>query len=206
MPLAERFSEELNGYPGIVSYGLGTPDWGLGAVSSRGWLVKTSVSANFSYGYFDQLIDRDDGNPTLAAGKLNNGVYKISGNQTIDDPWNVNANDSIVVLIDGSLTIGRNVQVANRGFLALIARNGITIADSVRRVQGVYLTDQILNTGSGTTQLTAEGIFAANSVSLGRTSATSATPAEEFIYRPDLVLNAPDVLKKSNYTWIEVVP
>ena len=206
MPGGNYFSLDLSGVPGVVSYRDSSSDpFGLGSVSSKGWLVKDSASANYSYNFFNSRINQDDGDPNLAS-KPANGVYKVSGDKTISQPWNVNANDSIIVLIDGRLTINNNVQVASRGFLALIVKNGITVANSVRRVQGVYLTDQIFNTGAGDRQLVGEGIFAAGGFSLGREPSDSNTPGEKFIYRPDLLLNAPEAIKSSQYTWREVVP
>ena len=208
----------LDGYNGVVS-ALNTIDitpggTQIGEISD--WYV-TGESINldsYGYGYFNGLIDQDDGNPDLSTdGKPASGVYKISGNQTIDDAWTILFSDSIVILIDGNLTIERDVTVDTSGFVGFIVSGNIIIDPGVTSLEGFYLCDGTLSTGTlgspnADSQLTGRGVFVGLAgVTLERdfrNSDNETIPAETFEYSPDLIVNAPDVLRKSRYTWQEV--
>lgn len=166
----------------------------------------------YGYEYFNGLIDQDDGDPTLSDGKPSGGIYKISGDQTINDPWTISSGETLIILIGSDLTIQRNVVVNEGGFLALIVNGDVEIEGVVTDLQGVYIVDgDIITSGENDTPLSAEGMFfGLGEVSLNRKFVTEALndtlPVETFVYRPDLLMSAPDTLKRSRYTWQEVAP
>ena len=108
------------------------------------------------------------------------------------------------------MTISANINVDPGGFLAIISSGNITIGNTVTNVEGVYVADGIIDSGTGTSQLTGEGIFTGwEGISLNRdfnTIQNNTTPAERFIYRPDLVRNAYHYLLKPKVSWQEVAP
>jgi hypothetical protein len=81
-------------------------------------------------------------------------------------------------------------------------------------MQGIYLMDEIFSTQTldpvDDAQLVTEGMVVAwGGVSLNRYlgGLTNRTvPAEQFVYRPDLLVNMPAKLKSFALTWQEVVP
>ena len=118
----------------------------------------------------------------------------------------------VILLADGNVTINNNIDVSSTapgGFLAIIASGDIIISPSVTNIEGVFVSDGVIRT-SGTSQLTGEGIFTGwGGFSLGRDLADPADetqPAEKFIYRPDLQVNAYRYLLKQDMTWQEVNP
>lgn len=119
-----------------------------------------------------------------------------------------------IIFVDGDLRITKNVRVGVGGFLAFIVKGSITIDPAVIALQGIYITDQnfVTETKSPTldNQLNVSGTVAAwGSFSLNRNLGAAknfTTPAEKFIYRPDLLLNMPNRMKTFVMEWQEVVP
>jgi hypothetical protein len=160
----------------------------------------------------DPLVDCN----ALEKNDIRNGeVDYYNGAVNLDTPglsdWNLPANSTYVVFVDGSLTIDEDVRVPNSSFLAFIVRGNITIAPNVQRVQGVYIADGTLTTNSAganaDTQLQAEGMFVGwSGVNLRRDLGNDSVAAELFTYRPDFLLNALEDLKLPQYEWREVAP
>ena len=158
----------------------------------------------------------------------------IDGNNQWDIPANtkviVLANGDLNI----SLNQGKRITVPVGSFLAFIVKGNILIYGKVgdkttgpftgtsAHLQGIYITDGSVDTyydkpsagaGSGF-RLVAGGLFSAKGgFNLKRdlkddcTGICNAnTPAELFIFRPDLVINAPYELWSSKIDWQEVVP
>lgn len=204
----EYFSEDgSGGTPGVVSYETGTPDFSPGRVSSTGWLANTNFSRK-NYDYFYQLL----GSPTVDNfNDLNSitadGIYYSADNVDINAGFP--GGRKAMVLVNGNVDIKTNIDVPIGSFLAIIASGKIDIADSVSRVEGIFIADGAFDAGTAATALTAEGMFVANSFDLdGRDlgALNESTPAIKFIYRPDLWLNAPAELLIPSYTWQELAP
>ncbi|HBU22070.1 TPA: hypothetical protein DEB02_03950, partial [Candidatus Beckwithbacteria bacterium] len=117
-----------------------------------------------------------------------------------------------VILVDGDVTIAQNINVDEGGFLAIIASGNISVNSAVTNVEGVYIADGVIatgTTGTGDEQLIAEGIFTGwGGFNLERDldSGNNNEAAEYFIYRPDLQVNAYQYLTRSKYRWEEVAP
>lgn len=153
---------------------------------------------------------------------------------SIDANWNVTEGSKVIVLVDTALNIldqNTRITVDGESFLAFIANNGINIDKKLGvkqegytetpYVQGVYLTDGQINTGFDSTDMSGRrfigaGMFYAgggfvlardlkDSPSEG-TARNWNTPAELFIYRPDLATNSPSVMWSSETDWQEVAP
>lgn len=220
-PVCEPYCSLLGdgGSPGVVSYGTSydfKPGSGRGKdrVSEEGWLANSSYGGPaYGYDYFDSLIEDDDGDPVLSAGKPLPGIYKISGDQSITSNWGIGSTQSYVFLIEGGkLTINNNISVAVGGFLAFIVDGNIEISESVTSLEGIFIADgEIETSGQNDTPLSAEGMFISwNRVPLDRLfvdeSLNNTLPVETFVFRPDIWINAPQELLKSSYTWQELAP
>ncbi len=167
------------------------------------------------YAYFKRILEDDPvAFKTFNGAKPSsgNGVYTYVGDISTSGDWIIYNPNVYVILVDGSVTINGNIDVRNAGgFLAIIASGNITIGDSVTNVEGVYIADGIINTGTSDQQLLAEGIFTAwGGFSLGNrdygTVLNNTEPVIKFKFRPDLVLNAYKYLLKPRMTWAEVAP
>lgn len=205
--------QSASGASGLLSFN-GAVGLGSGTISQDGtnWQAETVFSGTKTgFNYFKRLLSDDpagigawDGNLPQA-----NGVYLAEGDEitTIGD-WTVAAGRTLVLLADGNVTIGGNINIDPGGFLALIASGDIRVAPGVANIEGVMIADQRLKTGAGAGQLRAEGIFAGwDGVDFQRDLPdNSLTPAELFVYRPDLQLNAYRYLLWLNIAWREVAP
>lgn len=218
----------LGGYPGVVSYNGADADFGEGSASQIGWLAKSGLSLKSSYyDYFYSLLDSptvdnfDEGSPPSQT-----GVYYQSGD-VIAGNWQVTGGNKIIVLVNGNLAVTGKITVEEGSFLAMIVKGSLYIkgtleGDEINPVlAGVYLADgQIMTDCAGLIasdcgsspeakkQFVGAGMFIASNFDLGRDlgNDNDETPAESFIYRPDLWINSPSSLWQASHTWQELAP
>ena len=202
----------LTGVSGLASY-LGTLGVGGGSLSQDGtnWQAETVYTGTRTgFGYFKRLLEDNPAGIGVWDGGLpaQDGVSLAESGVTTDGTWNIGAGEKLVFLADGEVTIAGNIDVAPGGFLAVIASGNINIHPSVTKVEGVFISDGTIGTGISNQQLTGEGIFTGwEGVNLQRNlDDDSQTPAELFVYRPDLQLNAYRYLLWLGINWREVAP
>ena len=202
----------LTGVSGLASY-LGTLGVGGGSLSQDGtdWQAETVYTGTRTgFGYFKRLLSDDPAGIGVWDGGLpdQSGVSLAESGVTTDGTWNIGAGEKLVFLADGEVTIAGNIDVAPGGFLAVIASGNINIHPSVTKVEGVFISDGVIGTGISNQQLTGEGIFTGwEGINLQRDlNDDSQTPAERFVYRPDLQLNAYRYLLWLGINWREVAP
>lgn len=144
-------------------------------------------------------------------------AYFHTGDMTIQREWNITTGENIVIFVDGNLTfadpdtVGELVKVEPGGFAAFIVSSNINIEANVTHLEGIYIADGILtieSTGAeNDVPFTGEGTFAGwEQVALERNLgevANETSPAEQFIFRPDLVLHTPEQMKRSQVIWQE---
>ena len=212
------YSAGVVAHNGSVMLGLG----GSGTVSATNWLAGSRVSTT-GIGYAtlksiaggieeDNFTSQFDGDLSNLSGS-SEGVYLSLGDVTIDQENNIGSSKKLVIFVNGNVTINDNIQVAKGSFLAIIASGDISVASSVTSLEGVYIVDGEFTTvkadPSPDVQFTGRGIFIANKFNLNRdlgAVANATTPAEKFIFRPDLVMNASSVLWQAGQFWQEVAP
>ncbi|MBU1457925.1 hypothetical protein KJ845_04440, partial [Patescibacteria group bacterium] len=223
MPAGERYliEEDANGNGGLAQYASGGIELGGGAgvyVSDKEWQAESGYGGqdiNYEYymakmGIFDKTewdgSSKPDYNPIDG-----DEIYTHTGDVTID--FSVDSGEKRVFMIDGNVLVDSNVTVALGSHLAVISSGIITFADNVGEVHGWWVGDRIVieSTGDEATdlQFRGEGSFVgwdAVEFNRDRGLTNNTAPAEEFIYRPDLMVNAPDSLKFSRYIWREMVP
>jgi len=201
--------------PGLVSYTGSLDINDAAAINQAGlsnWQAQTGYQGlKTGYGYFKRILEDDplDFNAWDGGQPGADGVYAAEGDMATLEALNI-TNEIIVILVNGDVSIDYDISVAEGGFLAIISSGNITIGNTVTNVEGVYVADGIIDSGTGTSQLTGEGIFTGwEGISLNRdfnTIQNNTTPAERFIYRPDLVRNAYHYLLKPKVSWQEVAP
>ncbi len=223
-----------SGLPGVATYGVSydfdsdTGSLGESYVSSTGWLANETYAATDFYALMYQRFDSpaaDYSGPTTFTSQLASGTYFVDGDLTIGtNPWNVGSGTSIVVLVNGNLTINQTINLSGTGFVAFIVNGNITVSPNVGVVntssapalEGVYITSPTgtFTTGASTTagseRFVGRGIFVAGDFSLTRDldsyGVNNTTSSELFIYNPRLLITMPDEMRDLPVTWQEVAP
>jgi len=223
LPSGEVFSEPLDGYPGIVSYGGSAAGFGSGAVSSRGWLANSDYEGKtFGYDYFAKGLTTSSvecDNPADS-----NWWRAIDGNylypascgdlSTPGSTITINNKRKLVILVEGNLNINEKIRIDSDSFLAFVVQGNIYISGDVTddgvnpALEGAYLCDGVIYTGSSDKTFVGRGLFVGwQGIILQRELADNRTePAEEFIYRPDFMASAASSLLKSSISWTEIAP
>jgi hypothetical protein len=171
----------INGYNSEDAYGL-TNNW---------WIDRnTNDPTTYSYQYFynNFFINRDMGvtGPDWTS-KPSNGIYFVNGNLNIDS--------------DFSLAPG--------GIFMVVAKGSITIADTVNRLDGIYIADGgITASGTSSTQLVINGmLYSRNNIRLSRSytdiADNNSNPAILVNYQPSLIFNMPGTLMRVLSGWRE---
>lgn len=150
-----------------------------------------------------------------------------NGTLTIQNAWAVGAGEKIVVIVKGDLLITNPsgteqlISVAQGGFLSFIVSGTITIDDTVgnnasstttSNLEGIFIADgQIVVESSGDTATEKRFVGAGSWVGwsgldlnrdLGVTT-NETIPAEQFVFRPDFMVNTPSEMARPRYVWQE---
>ncbi len=193
----------------------------------------------YSMGTSSPIVTNDDSvqvydfvkpDPNNAATAPDNGrAYAYNGDVTIINDWLVAADESIVVFINGDLTITNAagvdhlIEVEPGGFLAFIvsgdiivnATVGNPVANNSPVLDGVYIANGTINIqASGTggdRQFVGAGNFIGwSGVTLSRDLRTGGTgsqnatnPSEVFVFRPDFIENIPARMTRAYSLWQE---
>lgn len=222
------------GFPGVATYGISYDfDSSAGSagdayISSTGWLTNETYPASdfyaIMYHRYDSPAPNYTGDTTFTS-QLASGTYYVDGNLTINTtPWSVASGTSIVVLVNGNLTINQSINLSGTGFVAFIVNGNITVSPNVGvantsstpALEGVYITSPTgtFTTGASTTagseRFVGEGIFVAGDFNLTRDldsyGVNNTTSSELFIYNPRLLITMPDEMRDLPVTWQEVAP
>ncbi|MEA3355357.1 MAG: hypothetical protein U9Q63_02660, partial [Patescibacteria group bacterium] len=206
----------ITGSTGLVSY-TGGLDLGDGDINEIGedWRAITSYDiVQTDYDYFYRILSEDPAGMTDWDGlePTVNGVYTSNVSKDTVGAWDISSDQKEVILVDGDVLITDNIEVAQNGFLAIITSGNITVADTVTKVEGVYIADGIFSTceTASSLQFNGEGIFVGwGGVNLCRdfdSTDNNTTPVEVFIYRSDFLSSVYEYLMKPIYSWREVAP
>lgn len=232
------------GYPGVVTYGAGY-DFdseplvsGDTLVSSTNWKVNSSRSRINYYDFFFRRF----GSPTTPTTDpaFNNlqavtkppssaTPYYVVGDITTSGNWGIADGETIVIIVNGNVTIGGNIRfTGTTGFFALISNGTISVSSAIGRttgstvpnLEGVYVAMNEghtgrFETGASVAALTARfigsGMFIADEFLLQRDLdgfgvGNAGASSELFIYNPRLLISMPDAMKELSVSWQEVAP
>ncbi len=193
------------------------PVLGAGSVNAQGWSAKSSYKGKRTdYTYFAKEMGLLNTSPTINSlgtkPATASDFYYYNGSGVVSGAWNVVANESYIVFVNGDLSINQNIDVAPGGFLTFIVKGDIIVDSAVTSIEGLYVSDgDFVTTTNGAVdvQLNVEGsVVAWGDVTLNRdmVANNSNSPSESFVYRPDLIVNMPDNMKTFVMQWSEVVP
>jgi len=164
-----------------------------------------------------------------SGGVLSHGArwYRYDGSSGLDlsvsGDMNLGPRKVVLLVANADLYVGGKINLADgEGFFAAIVgrdadgnKGNIVVgssvggtADGVPELEGLFVADSEVLTGSGNMQLHVRGSVAGLSgIVLQRDlDDDSRTPAELFEYAPDLIMNVPSSLRTSGYSWREVAP
>lgn len=202
--------------------GSGTYDTGDGGLSTSAWNALTKYQGKrVDYAYLAaQLGVTTSTSNDWASDAMDKPVYEATkefyylkpatGEAHLSADWSVLTGEKYVVVVDGDLRLDHNVTVANGGFLLWVVSGNITVAPTVAELEGLMLSsgNWITETNGGSdTQLVISGsVVAWGSIELNRNlgGAANASPAERFVYRPDLLFEMPKKVKTFVMQWAEV--
>lgn len=199
----------------------GTYETGSGSLSVSAWNALTKYRGKrIDYAYFAAQLGvgssqaNDWGSDDLdqpAYDPAREFYYQRPATEVTLGGWNVLAGEKYVVVVRGNVRITGDVTVANGGYLMVIAQGDVTVDPAVTSVQGIYLANGLFITESagvgGDVQLVVSGSVAAwDGVDLNRDLgvAGNVSPAEQFVYRPDLMISMPKKVKTFVMEWQEV--
>jgi hypothetical protein len=219
----EKFliKDGVGGNGGVAHYGTGDVEIGGGtdiAVSESGWEAESGyLGQDVSYEYYMakmRILDKTEWDGTDKPGFdpiEGYEVYTHTGDIAID--FGTEGDEKMIFMVDGDILVDGDVLVELGSHLTVISSGTITLASNVAEVHGWWVADRIVveSTGDEATdiQFKGEGSFVGwDAIELNRDRGVTnnTEPSEVFEYRPDLMINAPDALKFSRYTWLEQVP
>jgi hypothetical protein len=180
------------------------------------------------YSFFARQLGIPSGSPVTFTGSKPSGAppggalaYYTNQPIVISTPWTVGAGERLVIMVDSTVRIEAPITVAPGGFLSIIASGNITVAntvgnatltDATPNVEGIFVSSsQFVVEGGragGDLRFVGAGTFVGwNGVGLQRQFANKPdndqTPSEQFIYRPDILANTPEALKRPIQIWQE---
>lgn len=212
VPSDNYFLTKVNADSGLVTYGSGKSfSYGNGILSSesnQNWELEVDSAMPASYLYFKRNVE----NLLVLSGGTGQpgaGIFEYQGADplVIDGNWQIPAGQQTVILVPNSVRIETDITVPVGSFLGIFAQQDLNIDPDVEKIQGVFFTEGIFGSGTGTTQLEVQGSVAANSFSLERDLDTgNDQPAEIFSYRPDFTLFSPRTYWTSPQVWGQLPP
>jgi len=159
--------------------------------------------------FWDQTDNQLSGNQTLS------GISELADGQ-------VASGETVMKLIDGNLTVDRNLTVAQGGLALLIVSGDIIINGNVTRLEGIFMADDNITIQDGSNnnindQLIIAGSLVADADNQGNGSLVNQrnlgadnnlNPAVVFQFRPDLIVTmlTEGVGVKQWKNWQEVKP
>lgn len=219
-----NFSQDLWGVPGLVQYAGNNYDFApSGIVSSREWLANDGANIQTDFNGIFQKV----GSPTEPNwdGTPGNFVFPRAGSTSIlytgdkiaNIPGGNYSGGKLIVLSKNNINIENNITIQPGSFMAIITSSSIYISPSTDHVEGIYFAGGGIGSGIFTGSegdnvdipLVVEGEFYANKINLERSLpdvSNKIVAAENIIFRPDFIINAPRELFSSGMSWQEVTP
>ncbi|MBM3179466.1 MAG: hypothetical protein FJZ86_03840 [Chloroflexi bacterium] len=161
------------GTPGVVTYGTAydfdsaSVGYGESYISTEGWLANDINPATDYYAVMYHRFgspDADYTGPTTFNAKPASqpDPYYVNGDLAISTvDWSVGNGETLTIIVNGNLTIGRRINITGTGFVAFIVNGdimvdtavGTTATSDTSVVEGIYITSPTgtFHTGASTT-------------------------------------------------------
>jgi len=220
---------DANGRDGTLSYGLLLPNQ-LGTnpnaqvSDSLREVLSPYDGLRYDYNYYKTRMDIfastiwDGGDVTYNDGGNGYQIFKYSGNINLNYTGPTGG-EKVIFLVDGSVTVTQDITVPSGSFMAIIANGNITFNHNVGNAQGWYLAENInipCHDGDSDgvcdkddAQFVGQGSFVGWTgiyMTRDRAATNNQEPSELFIYRSDLMLNAPDPMRVYTRKFSPFVP
>lgn len=199
--------------------------------STKNWFVTSQFSGKSiktSYSYVSAALKKGKANLLNPCGSSANcnlennlaeGYYFIDKNINLKTKANTFSNNKdYVFLVKGNLNINSDLDVPPGSSVMFVASGNIAVDEDVNQIEGIFSADGsfIVNSKEtdDDTQLIVEGSIIANAAKGGGSFKNKRdlgpdnedTPSVKIIFRPDFALNAPDLVRYSNYNFREAAP
>jgi len=214
---------DVSGESGLLTYLTGGMELGHNDdadVSADGWLANTGYEGqDTTYAYYASKMALLEKTSWAGSGKPEFNpevgddyeIYVFEGEATID--FDIEADEKMILMVDGNVSVSDDVEVAVGGHLTVIASGTITFESNVVRAEGWWVGDTLVIASTEDENTDAvfygEGSFVGWSqvdMERDRGRGNDTQPTEEFVFRADLMINAPEALKFSRYVWQEKAP
>ncbi|MFH0749770.1 MAG: hypothetical protein V1917_02525 [Candidatus Gottesmanbacteria bacterium] len=222
-------------YGTTYDFSLSTANRGNTKISTKGWLTKQTYAPVHWYDQFASRMDIPGTATAITPDPLgiskptctkNPCIFYADGDLVTETTrWDYGSIRQVIIFVNGNLTIKNPIIVANGGFFAFIVNGNITIDPAVGRawnnatksLDGIYIATTANHTGTfkagastnlGTERLNIRGMVIADKFLLERDLGinNNTSPAENFIFNPQLLFTMPDEMKEIPYVWQEVAP
>lgn len=194
-----------------------TQKWKLNNYTSQ--LVPSGGVYNYLAERFLATAKKTPGNGCNIPSGNANGFNYCSGNATFNAGGAPNGNG--VWFIDGDLTIQKDMALAAGDSMTFVVKGNITINTSVKRADGIYVTNGTFNdadsNGNLGAQLVVNGGVYAQGVNLARVLGGAAcpsgaacdnalTPADQFVFDPKYLVGLNNIIGTPSISWMEAAP
>lgn len=165
--------------------------WFYGGIDTTNTNAKLAdVNKNYSYFYKQYLVKSGVGTTLIGNKNITDigstGIYFVNGNLTIDSNKTINPGDFLMIIVNGN----------------------IGVSNTVTRVDGILVANNITASGSNNTQLVFNGsLFASGTINFSRDytvkSTNNTVPAVKVNYNPGLMFKIPGKVAQilSNWQW-----
>jgi hypothetical protein len=209
---------DISGRSGTLSYGLLLPNQ-LGTnpnakvSDSLREVLSPYGGLRYDYNFYKTRMDIfastvwDGGSVNYNDGGNGYQIFKYAGNIDLDYGGPA-VGEKVIFLVDGSVNVNQDIVVPSGSFLAIIANGNITFSNNVTNAQGWYVAENInipCHDGNSDgvcdkddVQFVGQGSFVGWTgiyMTRDRAATNNQEPSELFIYRSDLMLNAPDPMR-----------
>ncbi len=127
-------------------------------------------------------------------------IYIITGDQTISNNGVFN-NNNVVLIVKGNITIDDPKFNPQEKSLAILATGDIILTSKVNELDGIFIADSTINTGSSSQGLKIKGNLIAGALNNQRALANKFQPSVFIVFDPHYYFDLITQLSSLSYEW-----